>query len=119
MRSSAIDTGTVTASGKLAPLPIVGENHQSTAKGSRRVLPMRAKNGGNPPFSKTGTPHANSHSSVDRPPNSLTRGMKMSFSNYARHAMAAVAAVLLTGFLAVNSLAVSAHEVHSVAGILA
>lgn len=43
----------------------------------------------------------------------------MSFSNYARHAMAAFAAVLLTGFLAVNSLAVSAHEVHSVAGILA
>ena len=45
--------------------------------------------------------------------------MTMSFSNFARHAMAAVAALAITGFLAVNSLAVSASEVHSVAGILA
>jgi hypothetical protein len=42
-----------------------------------------------------------------------------SFSNYARHAMAAVAALFISGFLMVNSLAVSAQEVHSVAGILA
>ena len=36
-----------------------------------------------------------------------------------RNAMAAVAAVFVSGLLMVNSLAVSAHEVHSVAGILA
>jgi hypothetical protein len=41
------------------------------------------------------------------------------FSNFARHAMAAFAAIAITGILAVNSLAVSAQEVHSVAGILA
>jgi len=41
------------------------------------------------------------------------------FSNIARHALAAVSAVFISGLLIVNSLAVSAHEVHSVAGILA
>ncbi len=40
-------------------------------------------------------------------------------SSYLRNAMAAVAAVFISGLLMVNSLAVSAHEVHSVAGILA
>lgn len=41
------------------------------------------------------------------------------FSVYMRHAMAATAAVFISGLLFVNSLAVSAHEVHSVVGILA
>jgi hypothetical protein len=41
------------------------------------------------------------------------------FSHYARHAMAAVAAVFISGALLVNILAVSAEQVHSVAGILA
>jgi len=40
-------------------------------------------------------------------------------SYYAKHFMAAVAAVFITGLLMVNSLAVSATEVHSVVGILA
>ena len=43
----------------------------------------------------------------------------MNVSYYAKHLMAAVAAVFVSGFLMVNSLAVSAQEVHSVAGILA
>jgi hypothetical protein len=43
----------------------------------------------------------------------------MSFSNFARHAFAAASAIMISGLLMVNSLAVSAHEVHSVAGILA
>ena len=38
---------------------------------------------------------------------------------YAKHFMAAVAAVFISGLLMVNSLAVSANEVSSVAGILA
>jgi hypothetical protein len=37
----------------------------------------------------------------------------------AKHVMAGVAAVFVSGLLMVNSLAVSAHEIHSVAGILA
>jgi hypothetical protein len=41
------------------------------------------------------------------------------FSNFARHAVAAISAVFITGLLMVNSLAVSAQEVRSVAGILA
>jgi hypothetical protein len=41
------------------------------------------------------------------------------FSHYAKHAMAALGALFISGLLMVNSLAVSAHEVHSVAGILA
>lgn len=41
------------------------------------------------------------------------------FSHFARHALAMVSAVFVSGLLLVNSLAVSAHEVHSVAGILA
>lgn len=41
------------------------------------------------------------------------------FSSFVRHALAAVGAVFISGLLLVNSLAVSAHEVHSVAGILA
>ena len=41
------------------------------------------------------------------------------FSFYMRHAMAGAAAVLISGLLFVNSLAVSAHEVNSVVGILA
>ena len=41
------------------------------------------------------------------------------FSHYLRHAMAGAAAVFISGLLFVNSLAVSASEVHSVAGILA
>jgi hypothetical protein len=41
------------------------------------------------------------------------------FSHYLRHAMAGIAAVFISGLLMVNGLAVSAHEVHSVAGILA
>jgi hypothetical protein len=50
----------------------------------------------------------------------LRRGYEMSgFSHYARHAMAAVAALFISGALMVNSLAVSAEQVHSVAGILA
>jgi hypothetical protein len=40
-------------------------------------------------------------------------------SLFARHALAAVAAVAISGLLLVNSLAVTANEVHSVAGILA
>lgn len=40
-------------------------------------------------------------------------------SNFARHAVAAVSAIVISGLLIVNSLAVSATEVHSVAGILA
>lgn len=41
------------------------------------------------------------------------------FSHYVRHAMAAVSALVISGFLLVNSLAVSATEVNSVVGILA
>ncbi len=41
------------------------------------------------------------------------------FSNVAKHVMAGLAAVFVSGLLMVNSLAVSAHEVNSVAGILA
>ena len=41
------------------------------------------------------------------------------FSQYMKHAMAAAAAVFVSGLLFVNSLAVSAHEVSSVSGILA
>jgi hypothetical protein len=41
------------------------------------------------------------------------------FSQLAKHVMAGVAAVFVSGLLFVNSLAVSAHEVSSVAGILA
>jgi hypothetical protein len=41
------------------------------------------------------------------------------FSNVARHTLAIVAAVLISGLLMVNSLAASADEAHSVAGILA
>ena len=41
------------------------------------------------------------------------------FTYYLRHAMAGVAAVFVSGLLMVNSLAVSATEVSSVAGILA
>lgn len=40
-------------------------------------------------------------------------------SHYVRHSLAALGAVFISGLLMVNSLAVSAHEVSSVAGILA
>ena len=40
-------------------------------------------------------------------------------SSFARHAFAAVSAVFISGLLMVNSLAVQAHEVQSVVGILA
>lgn len=54
------------------------------------------------------------------PPGDLKGEYEMSgFSHYARHAMAAVAAVFISGALLVNILAVSAEQVHSVAGILA
>ena len=43
----------------------------------------------------------------------------MTFSDYARRAMAAAAALMITGLLMVNSLATAPQEVHSVAGILA
>ena len=43
----------------------------------------------------------------------------MNVSYFAKHLMAAVAAVFVTGFLMVNSLAVSAQETHSIVGILA
>ena len=43
----------------------------------------------------------------------------INFSYYAKHVMAAAAALFISGTLMVNSLAVSATEVHSVAGILA
>lgn len=41
------------------------------------------------------------------------------FGFYMRHVMAGAAAVFISGLLFVNSLAVSPHEVHSIAGILA
>ena len=41
------------------------------------------------------------------------------FSYYAKHVMAGLAAMFVSGLLMVNSLAVSAHEVSSIAGILA
>ena len=41
------------------------------------------------------------------------------FSNYVRHLMAALGALVISGTLLVNTLAVSAQEVTSVAGILA
>ena len=40
-------------------------------------------------------------------------------SNYSRQLMAFAAALVITGTLTVNALAVSPHQVHSVAGILA
>lgn len=43
----------------------------------------------------------------------------LDLSNFARHAMAAIGAVVISGLLMVNTLAVSAQEVSSVAGILA
>lgn len=45
--------------------------------------------------------------------------MMSGFSHYLRHALAALGAVMISGVLMVNSLAVSATEVHSVMGILA
>jgi hypothetical protein len=42
-----------------------------------------------------------------------------SFSNFARHAMAALSAVFISGLLLAHGLATSAQEIHSVAGILA
>ena len=42
-----------------------------------------------------------------------------SFSHYLRHAIAAGGALVISGFLWINSLSVQAHEVHSVIGILA
>jgi hypothetical protein len=41
------------------------------------------------------------------------------FSNVARHTLAILTAVFISGLLMVNSLAASADEIHSVAGILA
>lgn len=41
------------------------------------------------------------------------------FSQFARQTMAVVGALFISGTLLVNTLAVSAHEVHSVTGILA
>ena len=41
------------------------------------------------------------------------------FSNYSRQVLAFAAALMITGTLTVNALAVSPKEVHSVAGILA
>jgi hypothetical protein len=41
------------------------------------------------------------------------------FSMFARHALAVVSAIFISGLLMVNSLSVSAQEVHSVVGILA
>jgi len=41
------------------------------------------------------------------------------FSFYMRHALAALGAVLISGALLANTLATSAQEIHSVAGILA
>ena len=40
-------------------------------------------------------------------------------SHYAKHLLAGAAAVFVSGLLMVNSLAVSAQQVNSVAGILA
>lgn len=41
------------------------------------------------------------------------------FSNFARHALAAVSALVISGTLMVHSLAATAPEVHSVIGVLA
>jgi hypothetical protein len=70
--------------------------------------------------SNFGTASAIGGASAEWPPD-LQRGeFEMSnFSFYAKHLMAGVAAVFVSGLLMVNSLAVSATEVHSVAGILA
>ena len=70
-------------------------------------------------FLETGTPPATSSVSADGPPGLKGEFDMHNFSHYLRHAMAGVAAVFISGLLMVNSLAVSAHEVHSVAGILA
>jgi len=81
---------------------------------------LKAENRGFPPFPQFGTPCAMLCSSADWPPDHYFRGTTMTaFSTFTRHAMAAVAAVFISGLLMVNSLSVSAHEVHSVAGILA
>jgi hypothetical protein len=71
-------------------------------------------------FREIGTPSATGGASAEWPPD-LQRGeFEMSnFSFYAKHLIAGVAAVFVSGLLMVNSLAVSATEVHSVAGILA
>lgn len=41
------------------------------------------------------------------------------FSHYARHAMAAVAALMISGMLLGNGLATSPQEISSVVGVLA
>jgi len=41
------------------------------------------------------------------------------FSNFMRHALAAMAAIAISTALLANTLAVNTNEVHSVAGILA
>jgi hypothetical protein len=70
-------------------------------------------------FRGSGTAPAMCPASAADPPKQ-ERGNKMSgFSHYMKHAMAAAAAIFVSGLLFINSLAVSASEVHSVAGILA
>jgi hypothetical protein len=70
-------------------------------------------------FPQFGTPPAIDLASAERAAGTFEGVTQMQFSSFARHALAVVGAVFISGLLMVNSLAVQAHEVHSVVGILA
>jgi hypothetical protein len=90
----------------------------------RRIIlpatcPITPKTRAFAPFARFGTPHAKQSASADRPPDG-SRGIEMTaFSTYSQRIVAGFAAIAISALLFANTLATSAAQVHSVAGILA
>jgi hypothetical protein len=59
------------------------------------------------------------HRRIGRRMSSMGKKMMLNVSSFAKHALAALAALFITGTLMVNGLAQTQPEVHSIAGILA
>jgi len=103
----------------IMPCPRVGEKSQHPASGLPDNMTNRAKNRAFAPFARFGTPRAMQSASADHPPDG-SRGNEMTaFSNYSQRVVAGFAAIGISVLLFANTLATSATQVHSVAGILA
>jgi hypothetical protein len=101
-------------------LPTVGEKSQLAAEAISLNFGLTAQKGQNSAVSSNWHASCNTGCIGGRAADRLQGEFEMNnFSYYLRHAMAAVAAVFVSGLLMVNGLAVSATEVSSVAGILA
>jgi hypothetical protein len=100
-------------------IPRVGKKSQQAANDLSISFARLNKTDRLQPFSRFGTAYAEQGSSVDEPPVWIDKELEMTtFSNFARHALAAIAAVALSASLMIGSFSAD-PQIHALTGLIA